>query len=158
MYYKDILSYQYTLYTVCTHSTLSTHLYIVICEGATDYTYAMSWMCIVLYSLTHSLSHTHTHTHTRTFSLSHTHTHTHTVKTNLTRPVKIIRLEVLRALTTQTQQNPSYSNFLLPPQACITAKPSKCEEKNSKRQRERVPVPAVITLHVSNVSYDDTIL
>ncbi len=27
----DILNYQYTLYTVCTH------LYIVICEGATDY-------------------------------------------------------------------------------------------------------------------------
>ncbi len=38
VYYKDILSYQYTLYTVCTHSTLCTHLYIVICEGATDYT------------------------------------------------------------------------------------------------------------------------
>ncbi len=37
MYYKDILSYQYTLYAVCTHSTLCTHLYIVICEGATDY-------------------------------------------------------------------------------------------------------------------------
>ncbi len=34
VYYKDILSYQYT---VCTHSTLCTHLYIVICEGATDY-------------------------------------------------------------------------------------------------------------------------
>ncbi len=31
VYYKDILSYQYTLYTVCTH------LCIVICEGATDY-------------------------------------------------------------------------------------------------------------------------
>ncbi len=31
MYYKDILSYRHTLYTVCTH------LYIVICEGATDY-------------------------------------------------------------------------------------------------------------------------
>ncbi len=38
VYYKDILSYQYTLYTVCTHSTLCTHLYIVIGEGATDYT------------------------------------------------------------------------------------------------------------------------
>ncbi len=38
VYYKDILSYQYTLYTVCTHSTLCTHLYIVIYEGATDYT------------------------------------------------------------------------------------------------------------------------
>ncbi len=57
VYYKDILSYQYT---VCTHSTLCTHLYIVIClrcnrlyiynrlvvqidscgKGATDYTYA----------------------------------------------------------------------------------------------------------------------
>ncbi len=36
VYYKDILSYQYT---VCTHSTLCTHLYIVICEGATDYTF-----------------------------------------------------------------------------------------------------------------------
>ncbi len=33
-----MLSYQYTLYTVCTHATLCTHLYIVICEGATDYT------------------------------------------------------------------------------------------------------------------------
>ncbi len=32
VYYNDILSYQYALYTVCTH------LYIVICEGATDYT------------------------------------------------------------------------------------------------------------------------
>ncbi len=49
VYYKDILSYQYTLYTVCTHSTLCTHLYIVIGEGETDYTYAMSWMCIVWY-------------------------------------------------------------------------------------------------------------
>ncbi len=38
VYYKDVLSYQYTLYTVCTHSTLCTHLYIVICEGATDCT------------------------------------------------------------------------------------------------------------------------
>ncbi len=38
VYYKDILSYQYTLYTVCAHFTLCTHLYIVICEGATDYT------------------------------------------------------------------------------------------------------------------------
>ncbi len=37
VYYKDIISYQYTLYTVCTHSTLCTHLYTVICEGATDY-------------------------------------------------------------------------------------------------------------------------
>ncbi len=50
VYYKDIIIND-TLYTVCTHSTLSTHLYIVICEGATDYTFAMSWMCIVLYSL-----------------------------------------------------------------------------------------------------------
>ncbi len=33
VYYKDILRYQYTLYTVYTHSTLCTHLYIVICEG-----------------------------------------------------------------------------------------------------------------------------
>ncbi len=32
VYYKD------TLYTVCAHSTLSAHLYVVICEGATDYT------------------------------------------------------------------------------------------------------------------------
>ncbi len=55
VYYKDIIIND-TLYTVCTHSTLSTHLYIVICEGATDYTFAMSWMCIVLYSLSHSHS------------------------------------------------------------------------------------------------------
>ncbi len=36
---KDIVTNtHYTLYTVCTHSTLCTHLFIVICEGATDYT------------------------------------------------------------------------------------------------------------------------
>ncbi len=33
VYYKDILSYQYTLYTVCIH-----YVHIVICEGATDLT------------------------------------------------------------------------------------------------------------------------
>ncbi len=121
------------------------------CRGCALYC-TLSLTLSLSQSLALSLTHTYTH------FLSLTHTHTHTVKTNLTRPVKIIRLEVLRALTTQTQQNPSYSNFLLPPQACITAKPSKCQEKNSKRQRERVPIPAVITLHVSNVSYDDTIL
>ncbi len=44
VYYKDILRYQYTLHTVCTHLhyvhiyTLC-NLYIVICEGATDYTF-----------------------------------------------------------------------------------------------------------------------
>ncbi len=31
-------SYQYTLYTVRTHSALCTHIHTVICEGATDYT------------------------------------------------------------------------------------------------------------------------
>ncbi len=36
--YKDILSYQYT---VCTH------LYIVICEGATDYTFTTDYLCIL---------------------------------------------------------------------------------------------------------------
>ncbi len=41
VYYKDILSYQYTLYT----STLCTHLYILICEGATDYTFTTDWLC-----------------------------------------------------------------------------------------------------------------
>ncbi len=59
VYYKDILSYQYTLYTACTHSTLCTHLYIVISEGATDYTFTADvfafiiftfFLCILLYS------------------------------------------------------------------------------------------------------------
>ncbi len=50
VYYKDILSYQYTLYTVCTH------LYIVICEGATDYTlynrlYNVFFLLMYLYCL-----------------------------------------------------------------------------------------------------------
>ncbi len=34
----DTYSSQHTLYTLCTHSTLCTHIYTVICEGATDYT------------------------------------------------------------------------------------------------------------------------
>ncbi len=62
VYYKTYLITN----THCTHFTLCTHLYIVICEGATDYTvysifvqqyrlgatdytYAMSWMCFVWY-------------------------------------------------------------------------------------------------------------
>ncbi len=37
VYYKDILSYQlHIIHRMCT-STLCTHLYIVLCEGATDY-------------------------------------------------------------------------------------------------------------------------
>ncbi len=31
----------YTIYTSCS-------LYIVICEGATDYAYAVSWMCFCI--------------------------------------------------------------------------------------------------------------
>ncbi len=39
VYYKDILSYQYTLYTVCTRLHYVHYLYIVLCEGAIDYTF-----------------------------------------------------------------------------------------------------------------------
>ncbi len=35
---RHTYSYQYTLYTVCTHSTFCTHIYTIICEGAADYT------------------------------------------------------------------------------------------------------------------------
>ncbi len=38
VYYKDILSYQLHIIHCMYTSTLCTHLYIVICEGATDYT------------------------------------------------------------------------------------------------------------------------
>ncbi len=31
VYYKDILSYQYTLCTVCTHFTLCTHIHTIVC-------------------------------------------------------------------------------------------------------------------------------
>ncbi len=50
VYYKDILSYQYTLYTACTHSTLCTHLYIVICEGATDYKFTADVVAFIIFS------------------------------------------------------------------------------------------------------------
>ncbi len=37
---RHTYNYQYTLYTIFTHYTLCTHIYIhtIICEGATDYT------------------------------------------------------------------------------------------------------------------------
>ncbi len=35
---RHTYSYQYTLYSLCTHSTLCTHTHTVICEGATAYT------------------------------------------------------------------------------------------------------------------------
>ncbi len=113
-------------------------------------------------SLTHSLSHTHTHARARRMTWEIEDRCGRTISDNLTRPIKIIRLEVLTTELWWLRHNktlPSYSNFPLPPQACITGKPSKCEEeKRSKSQWERVPVPAVITLHVSNVSYDVIIL
>ncbi len=36
---RHTYSYQYTLYTVCTHHTLCTHIHTIVCEGATEYTY-----------------------------------------------------------------------------------------------------------------------
>ncbi len=44
VYYKDILSYRYALYTVCTHLHYVHYLYIVLCEGATDYKFTVDYL------------------------------------------------------------------------------------------------------------------
>ncbi len=58
-------------------------------------------------------------------------------------PISPVTLEMVpkyanieRPTSSQLYASPSYSNFPLPPQACITEKPSKCEAKIA-RDNER---------------------